>query len=34
MTVRVWVFRLTLLTAMIVASAANAGWKWDGGAHW
>jgi hypothetical protein len=29
MTVRVWVFRLTLLAAMIAASAANAGWKWD-----
>jgi hypothetical protein len=33
MTVRVWVFRLTLLAAMIVVSAANAGWKWDGAAH-
>ena len=33
MPIRVWVFRLTLLTAMIVASAANAGWKWDA-AHW
>ncbi len=33
MTARVWVFRLTLLAAMIVASAANAGWKWDA-AHW
>jgi hypothetical protein len=29
MTVRVWVFRLTLLATMIVVSAANAGWKWD-----
>jgi hypothetical protein len=34
MTVRVLVFRLTLLAATIVASAANAGWKWDGAAHW
>jgi hypothetical protein len=29
MTVRVWVFRLTVLAAMIAVSAANAGWKWD-----
>ena len=28
MTIRVWVFRLTLLAATIAASAANAGWKW------
>jgi len=28
MTIRVWAFRLTLLTAMILTAAANAGWKW------
>jgi hypothetical protein len=33
MTVRVWVFRLTLLAATIVVSAANAGWKWGVPAH-
>lgn len=29
MTIRVWVFRLTLLTATALAAATNAGWKWD-----
>ena len=29
MTIRVWVFRLTLLAATALAAAANAGWKWD-----
>ncbi len=29
MTIRVWVFRSTLLVATVLAAAANAGWKWD-----
>ena len=29
MTIRAWVFRLTLLTATVLVAAANAGWKWD-----
>jgi len=29
MTIRVWVFRLTLLAATTLAAATNAGWKWD-----
>jgi hypothetical protein len=33
MTIRVWAFRLTILTATALAAAANAGWKWDLLAH-
>jgi hypothetical protein len=33
MTIRVWVFRLTLLTATALAAASNGGWKWDLLAH-
>lgn len=28
MTIRVWAFRLTLLAAIVLVAATNAGWKW------
>jgi hypothetical protein len=29
MTIRVWLFRLTLLTITVLVAAGNAGWKWQ-----
>jgi hypothetical protein len=29
MTIRLWIFRSTLLAVTVLAAAANAGWKWD-----